>query len=83
MYPDLYNFLSVTKGIHVKGAAFLKPVKVQLPLEQIDDIEEIENQEHIEYVFFRFDGEDITQLTEHKIQRWQDTIITHVDKFSG
>lgn len=36
-FPVQYALLSVTKGIHVEGATFSKPVRVQLPLENIEN----------------------------------------------
>lgn len=82
MFPDQYKFLSVTKGIHVTGHALKKAVKVELPLEEIDSTEKDEQETDIEYVFFHIDGENVTQLKNHLIERRGNTISTYVGSFS-
>lgn len=47
-FPDQYKFLAVTKGLHVKGSALLKPIKIHLPLVHLEHFEEADT----EYVFF-------------------------------
>ncbi|XP_022289634.2 uncharacterized protein LOC111101438 [Crassostrea virginica] len=83
MFPDQYKFLSVTKGIHVTGHALKKAVKVELPLEVIDSTEKDEQETDIEYVFFHIDGENVTQLKNHLIERRGNTISTYVGSFSS
>uniref|UniRef100_A0A8W8JED0 Uncharacterized protein n=1 Tax=Magallana gigas TaxID=29159 RepID=A0A8W8JED0_MAGGI len=80
-FPVQYALLSVTKGIHVEGATFSKPVRVQLPLENIENSIGEEDAE-IEYMFFRIDGDIITHLKDQHLERLNDTIVTYVDKFS-
>lgn len=80
-FPIQYVLLSVTKGIHVEGATFSKPVRVQLPLENIENVIGEEDAD-IEYMFFRIDGDIITHLKDQLLERINDTVITYVDKFS-
>ena len=82
MFPDQYKFLSVTKGIHVTGNPFTKAVKVQLPLEEIENADKAEEDGDIEYVYFHIDGENVRRMTNQYIQRSGDTIITDVETFS-
>jgi hypothetical protein len=78
MFPDQYKFLSVTKGIHVQGKAFNKEVEVQLPLEIIEDDET----GNLENVYFHIDGDKVTQLKNHYVEKRGDTIVTNVKTFS-
>lgn len=80
-FPVQYALLSVTKGIHVEGATFSKPVRVQLPLENIENSIGEEDAE-IEYMFFCIDGDIITHLKDQHLEKLNDTIVTYVDKFS-
>lgn len=81
-FPDQYKFLSVSKGIHVKGNAFSKPVQVHLPLEEIENSVETDDDQDFEYVFFRIDGDVVTQLRNQHVEKRNDTVITSVEKFS-
>lgn len=66
-FPIQYALLSVTKGIHVEGATFSKPVRVQLPLENIENVTGEEDAD-IEYMFFRIDGDIITHLKDQLLE---------------
>lgn len=77
-FPDQYKFLAVTKGLHVKGSALLKPIKIHLPLVHLETCEE----EDTEYVFFHIDGDQVTQLMHCQYEKEIDTIVTYVEKFS-
>lgn len=81
-FPDQYKFMSVSKGIQVKGNAFSKPVQVCLPLETIENSVEPDDEMDIEYVFFHIDGDIVTRLGNQQVEKRKDTIVTNVDKFS-
>lgn len=79
-FPNTYAFLSVTKGIQVEGAALSKPVRVQLPLE---NIENPPGDVDTELMFFHIDGDTVNHLRNQEFEKQNDTIVTYVDKFSG
>lgn len=83
-FPDQYKFLSVSKGIQVKGNAFSKAVQVHLPLETIENAVTVgkDDEMDIEYVFFHIDGDIVTRLRNQQVEKRNDTIVTNVDKFS-
>ncbi|XP_062613523.1 uncharacterized protein LOC134275265 [Saccostrea cucullata] len=83
MFPDQYQFLSVTKGIHVEAKVLSREVEVHLPMEKLDEAEETDvDSLDMEYVYFHINGDKVTQLKNQRIERRGDTIITNVDKFS-
>ncbi|XP_061167517.1 uncharacterized protein LOC133176409 [Saccostrea echinata] len=83
MFPEQYQFLSVTKGIHVEAKELSKEVEVHLPMEKLDEAEETDNDSlDMEYVYFHINGDKVTQLKNQPIERRGDTIITNVAKFS-
>lgn len=81
-FPDQYKFLSVSKGIQVKGNAFSKAVQVHLPLETIENAVGKDDEMDIEYVFFHIDGDIVTRLRNQQVEKRNDTIVTNVEKFS-
>lgn len=80
-FPNSSSLIAVTKGLHVEGAKFSKPVRVQLPLENLGNSLEREDGD-IEYMFFRIDGDSITHLMDLRFKKLNDTVVTYVDKFS-
>lgn len=81
-FPEKFQILAVTKGIHVQGCAFSKKVTVHLPLENIENVDKIRDDIDDEYLLFHVEGDIVTHLRDQKLEMRNETIVTKVDKFS-